>query len=209
LSGWLIAKADPNALTTFGNTPLNLAIANDNFDSARMLLAHGASVRLKLGRKWYLPPLYAAVDTELSWSSIRKWVTILLELGADPNAPGDLGPSPLLRATIGHETDDPGQATVIKALIHAGAEPNGANRDETTPLLSAVLYNNISAAELLLSAGADPLYRTSRGTIVDIAHENLSRAQADDSQPCERDDLRAIRRQKLQNAEAMMQLLRV
>jgi ankyrin repeat protein len=60
----LDAGADVDALTTFGNPPLNFAIRANRPDVARLLLSRGAGVRLKAGRRRYVPPLVAAVELE-------------------------------------------------------------------------------------------------------------------------------------------------
>ena len=43
----------------------------------------------------------------------------------------------------------------MESLIAAGADVNSTNKDEDTPLLLAVILNNLRAMESLIAAGAD------------------------------------------------------
>jgi hypothetical protein len=71
-----------------------------------------------------------------------------------------------------------------------------------------VLYNNPSAAEALCAAGADASLRTPRGTLLDIAGENLSRAEQLLAESEARPDLHEVARQKCADAAALLDVLR-
>ncbi|TDC60379.1 ankyrin repeat domain-containing protein [Micromonospora sp. KC207] len=51
----------------------------------------------------------------------------------------------------------------ILALLRVGADPNGADRDGTTPLYFAALHNKRVAVRILIDAGADPNVESGRG----------------------------------------------
>jgi ankyrin repeat protein len=106
----------------------------------------------------------------------------LLATGADPNAPGPDGTTPIMWAAA---NDDPelvraliraranvtltnhlgtsalteaaiiGSAPVIDALLKAGANPNARNPEGETPLMAVARSGKVEAARVLLEAGAD------------------------------------------------------
>lgn len=49
-----------------------------------------------------------------------------------------------------------GNASIVKELIDAGANPNGPNSLSTSPLVMAIMGRHRAAAEVLMAAGADP-----------------------------------------------------
>ncbi|TDC36527.1 ankyrin repeat domain-containing protein [Micromonospora sp. KC213] len=51
----------------------------------------------------------------------------------------------------------------VLALLRAGADPNAADRDGTTPLYLAAVHNGRAAVRILLDAGADPNVESGRG----------------------------------------------
>ena len=105
-------------------------------------------------------------------------------------ATGDAsGSTPLLLAAA---SDD---ATKVKQLLKAGANPNAGNKLNTTPLLEAAFHSNTEVIKALLDAGADPnaagadgqtpLMLVARGTNVAAAKLLLSKganAKAKESQ---------------------------
>lgn len=88
-------------------------------------------------------------------------VTEFLQAGADPDARGRDGSTPLHLASatfLGRPTERRGQRAVIAALLDGGADPNVRDTAGATPLhhIARGRFDNADAAVLLLEAGADP-----------------------------------------------------
>lgn len=79
-----------------------------------------------------------------------------LQTGADPNARGERGSTPLARAVI------EGNAETVVALLNAGADVNPLSVG-STPLHKAALFEKVEAVTILLEAGADPNARSGGG----------------------------------------------
>lgn len=77
-------------------------------------------------------------------------VRLLLQAGADPNAPSDFGSTPL------HSGVQNSNPVVTSHLLAAGADPNVMNNEGYTPLHFAHLNPNARVTVLLLEAGGDP-----------------------------------------------------
>lgn len=74
-------------------------------------------------------------------------------VGADPNMPMRCYTAALTYAA-GRYPTGPDPAGCVRALLDAGADPNGDRRD--TPLMAAARWGNLRVIRLLLAAGADP-----------------------------------------------------
>ena len=88
-------------------------------------------------------------------------VTEFLRAGADPDARGRDGSTPLHHASatfLRRPTERRGQSAVIAALLDGGADPNARDTAGATPLhhIARGRFDNADAAVLLLEAGADP-----------------------------------------------------
>ena len=95
-------------------------------------------------------------------------VRIFLQVGADPNARGRDGATPLhlASAALLFRTDaNRGQSAVVAALLEGGADPNARDEAGATPLhhIARGRFDNAAAAVLLLGAGADPNARDLNG----------------------------------------------
>jgi ankyrin repeat protein len=151
----LIAKgADVNVPTPEGVTPLMIALDNDNNDIAKLLLDHGADPNVW---DWYgRTALYIAVDRKDGGSS-----------GGGLKVPVDASHSARFSAM-----------DVIKALLAANVNPSPELRmhrptrggytgrfseplEDTgcTPLLRAVIGNDMEVVQALLAKGASPNIR--------------------------------------------------
>jgi ankyrin repeat protein len=91
-------KADPNATSKLGETPLHLAIVADRVDAVELLLSNGADVNAKENHG--VTPLHLAAA--YGWKSV---VEVLLAHNADVNAREDDGETPL-RLAEGHQYYD-------------------------------------------------------------------------------------------------------
>ena len=99
------------------------------------------------------------------YHSPLAFIRILLELGADPDAPMGDGFPPLIAALscarpergLPPRTDIDG---ILRLLLEFGADPNQRGINDYTPLHMAVAERNALAVQILLDAGADPDLRT-------------------------------------------------
>jgi ankyrin repeat protein len=124
--------------------PLALALEEGHLDVARVLLEHGADVRVRLGRE----RRPAAVQVALT-GDVRK-MNLLLGLGIPPDVADADGLTALAHAFS--RNDDP----MARALLAAGATPHV---DPTGPdrslLEGAIRDGRRDLVELLLAHGAD------------------------------------------------------
>ena len=79
----------------------------------------------------------------------------LLALGANPNASGRDGETPVFVAADTVWEFAPGQEECLEALFAAGADINAANKRGQRPMHRAANIDNIKAVRWLLSKGAD------------------------------------------------------
>lgn len=79
----------------------------------------------------------------------REQVRALIDAGADLDAQGDNGETPLITSIIG------GHVLVASLLIDRGADIQARNKGGFTPLHAAAYANVVEIAEKLLSRGAD------------------------------------------------------
>lgn len=98
-----------------GDTLLHSAVRGPNLNLLRVLLAAGASVdkRNKRGRT----PLFDRLteqETDLRYLRARQAVVLLLEAGADPNAPNAVGSSPL---------SEMAPTSMVPLILKRGADP--------------------------------------------------------------------------------------
>ena len=142
--------ADPNFLHgKHGRLPVILAMRYNNFDIFKMLLEAktGIDIRDKYG------------DTPLMWAAEHakpKFVELLLEYGADPNALN----SESGQITLMNAIKNTNSKTVVEILLKAGADPNAQNTNGETALM-VVSRSNANIVGALLEAGADP-YKTNK-----------------------------------------------
>jgi uncharacterized protein len=92
-------------------------------------------------------------DTRLSQAikdGNQQAVRSLLKEGADVNAPGPDGTTPLHWAVEANDLE------TVQLLLHAGARAQARNRYGVTPLSLAAGNGNAAIVDVLLKAGADP-----------------------------------------------------
>lgn len=160
-------KADVNAADWKGITPLIAAARRADMELIRALLIAGADVEgvNAEGRT----PLLEAIDKDNVDS-----VKLLVSKGAKLTVLDKRGYSALnMAARKGY----PEGEQMVKLLLEAGADPNLANSDGWTPLLSAETFeyrepwgvSSHAITKELLKRGADPNARTRNGTTALIA----------------------------------------
>ena len=90
------------------------------------------------------------VDNSIDWETVTAAeVQTIIDSGANVNAKGDHGTTPLHAATY-H-----GHAEVISVLIQAGADVNAKDDNSWTPLDGAAIFGNAEVIPVLVKAGAD------------------------------------------------------
>jgi hypothetical protein len=144
----LDAGFDPNASNPQGLVGLYLAMRDESFKVAAVLLAH-PSIRVDATTPADETPLMMA-----SLRGHRDWAKRLLDAGAALNRPGW---TPLHYAASGP------QPALVADLVERGADINAPSPNRTTPLMMASRYGAEDAADWLLRKGADARLRNDRG----------------------------------------------
>jgi len=148
IAALLDAGADPNARDKGGRTPLDLAKEWDR--------PAGIIAALEVGATRSVDCAGWDSDYKELWESFYTDITpedvaACLKAGADPNAQGWLGRTPL--HVTAKFNDDP---AVTKALVDAGARVSARDGSDSAPLHLAVRYGrNPAVIAALLEAGAD------------------------------------------------------
>lgn len=164
----LKAGADPKIVTPRKHTAVYFAaVPRTSEDTAKVIRALVAAGCPLLGYE-LLPPI-SRRDVETT--------KLLLRLGCPPNArllydegrELKKGDTPLTTAvgwspgsddmeSFGLEPTAEKRKEITRLLLAAGADPNLASTRGYTPLLLAVMQQELGLAELLVNAGADPVY---------------------------------------------------
>ena len=149
-------------------TPLMLALRTGHAEVTRLLLERGADVNVVCDA---LDPLACAV-----LSNNPECVNLMLAAGADPHAKGR-------RYNLLSMAVQPDVA-VMQQLLAVGVDPNQADADGSTPLMSAVEFDALEGARLLLAAGADASRAGTDGrTPRDFARQRGDRAMLEILEP--------------------------
>ena len=146
LSFLLDAGVDVNAVTPNHGTALQRTLALGNFEAARLLIRHGAS--LQAGSP-SVPSTLESAAMGLNVDCVR----LVLDAGCDPRAGFNVC-NPLTYAMgAAHEA-----FPVMELLLESGVDPNGRDRGGRFPLLNAltIIDERVPTARLLLEWGADP-----------------------------------------------------
>lgn len=150
---FIASGGDVNTRDEHGDTLLQIAsgIGDYHRDVVNALLAAGADPNAS-GPGGYTA-LFRAISASASTSPQGREgqnIDVLLAAGADVNAVNELGDSPLI-----HAIEKDCSLSIIRNLIRAGANINFRTRAGPNPLVTALMFNKLPEAELLLDAGAD------------------------------------------------------
>jgi len=150
----LDAKADINAVSANGTTPLIIAVINNHMQLAMELIARGANPNIVdfYGRT----PLIAAVDMR-NLDHARTY--------ADPK-PDAVAPLDVISALLAHGADPnlQTQKTPVRGFFQG--DMSWVSSDGQTPFLRAGLSGDVTVMKMLLEHGANPNISTKEGTTV-------------------------------------------
>lgn len=151
----LEAGADPNRPGPNGLSPLDLAVAVEDPRIVALLLKAGASPNPNPNPQANLPQpdraaIAPAAEGPALWQAVRRGdrdvVSLLLDHGADANAPTGTGVTMLHEAVRRRDRD------IVALLVDAGADATARDASGRTPLDDAVALGEKDITALLLDA---------------------------------------------------------
>jgi hypothetical protein len=152
---WLAAGGDPNRLDERGQTPLIVAMRDESFKVAAVLLESPALRVDTTNHAGETALMMAALKGHLTWAQR------LVAAGATINREGW---TPLHYAASGGGVD------VLRWLLEQGAQIDATSPNRSTALMMAARYGASESVEVLLARGADTRLRNDRGlTAADFA----------------------------------------
>lgn len=138
------AGGDVKAKCAHGETPLIVALHNQQPGLADLLIRKGADINARLSRPGW------GNDTALHCAIGKPdLMQALLVKGANANATNSLGRTPLMRAALNGNTRE------VEMLIDAGADVNAEDTSSGTALISATSDSHFETVRLLISKGAN------------------------------------------------------
>lgn len=114
------------------------------------LIKNGADVNYVSEKHEKATPLMVAVQ-----SGRADIAELLLKAGADANAKDESGTVVLAYALEQEDEDSDNILKLATILINAGADPNRACAENVTPLLLAIVENNLAVTRLMVEHGGD------------------------------------------------------
>ncbi|MBU8932900.1 MAG: ankyrin repeat domain-containing protein [candidate division Zixibacteria bacterium] len=135
------------------NTPLHVAVLENNTAIAKMLLTAGAEV--DAGDNEGSPALITA-----AMRGYLDMARLLISKGADVGYQDNFGNTAITFAAIGGSTE------MIELLIEEGADIHVINGEGATPLTFAAGRGRTDAVRLLLAKGADATIRNNQGQTI-------------------------------------------
>ncbi|MBU1164808.1 ankyrin repeat domain-containing protein [Patescibacteria group bacterium] len=137
----------------YGSTALGLSVQLNHLSTAKLLLEKGADINYKDNQGW------TALKTA-AYYGYDDAVKYLIAEGADVNLSSNEGETPLMGAAW-H-----GHINIMIMLIRVGADINARSQPfGRTALIHAVIANNVLAADILLTYGADANCQEDNGNI--------------------------------------------
>jgi uncharacterized protein len=143
--------ADVNVPTPEGVTPLLIALDNDNNDIAKLLLDHGA--KPGVWDWWGRTALYIAIDRKDGGSSGGG-----LKVPVDPSHSARFSAMDIIRALLDANVDPNPELRMHRPTRggYTGRFSDPLLDTGCTPLLRAILGNDLEVAQALLAKGASP-----------------------------------------------------
>mmetsp|Transcript_50547 Transcript_50547/g.118979 ORF Transcript_50547/g.118979 Transcript_50547/m.118979 type:complete len:295 (-) Transcript_50547:212-1096(-) len=129
-----------------GNTPLHLAVHEQQVEAVRILLNKGADPNTR-NQNGHRP---------IHWAAMHNDTTILQLLianGADVKKETD----DTMKFSVLHFCAQKNNVDACRILLDLGCDPNAMTYKGHTPLISAAEHHQTEVAELLLSRGAKPM----------------------------------------------------
>lgn len=142
-----------------GLIPLNFALSRGEYETAQLLLEHGANANEaeQYSGKTPLMELIISAPQSSNRQAVYQLMDKLIEKGADINARDKRGYTAISWAV--RQMDQ----KLVTALLQRGAQPNLTNVDGSTPLHLAAIYGDSAIVALLLQAGADACQQNKAG----------------------------------------------
>jgi ankyrin repeat protein/beta-lactamase regulating signal transducer with metallopeptidase domain len=164
---FIAAGADVNARDNQSLTPLHFAAKGGHEEIARLLIAEGANVNVKMVDDSWTPLLTAAKNGH------TKLVKLLLEKGAKVDVGDDYGYTPLYYSIWSDDEES------VRMLIAAGADVNRRvnEKDEYNAFFEAVWMGDAGIVKALIDADANVNYKDKGGRTP--LHDVIEAADAD------------------------------
>jgi ankyrin repeat protein len=144
-----------NNCNDHGQSLLMLAINHYDLVLCKVLISRGIDLNIR-SSDLKTSKVSCALSEACQWTYEARFVSLLLDAGADPN-----NCQPLNR--ISYPVWEKGARRMTRLLLGYGADPNAQDSKGNTGLLCVAEYSNVEAVELMLKHGGDPEIRNNKG----------------------------------------------
>ena len=142
--------ADPNAISSIGNSALMYAAEKGNMQIMRWLIQFGAEVNTS-GFNGETPLFLAIFNNDFQAAKF------LLENGANPNVIDDFGVTPLIYAAATNQYQS------ADLLMFYEADPGVRDKEGNDPLITSVTFELLETSDVLLQNGLNPDVQDKQG----------------------------------------------